>query len=297
MLRFEFLGEALALASGIAWAGAVILFRITGRKIHPLALNLYKSVLAFVVMAVTLVGLGKSVVPAMSGEQTLLLVLSGVLGIAVADTLFFQSLNLLGASLLAIVNCLYSPVVIGLSYLFLGERMTGWQFVGVALIISAILTVAGKNHGEPVPWPQRVKGLILGILAVLSIAVSIVIIKPILGAVPVISATFVRLGAGALALVFILPFYPHRRKILKPLGDIALWKVMAPAAFLGSYLSLLFWIGGMKYALASVAASLNQLTTIFTVIFAAIFLKERLTAWKIAAVILAFVGVTLVTLF
>jgi drug/metabolite transporter (DMT)-like permease len=50
------------------------------------------------------------------------------------------------------------------------------------------------------------------------------------------------------------------------------------------------WTGGMRYAKASVAAVLNQLNTIFIVIIAAVFLRERLTGWKILAVLLAFVG-------
>jgi drug/metabolite transporter (DMT)-like permease len=52
----------------------------------------------------------------------------------------------------------------------------------------------------------------------------------------------------------------------------------------------------MKYAQASVAAVLNQLNTIFIVVIAAIFLKERLTAWKIAAVVLAFIGAYLASM-
>ncbi|RPJ02939.1 MAG: hypothetical protein EHM31_02220 [Candidatus Aminicenantes bacterium] len=43
-------GEILALASGLVWAVAVILFRVSGRRIHPVALNLGKCVLALAIM-------------------------------------------------------------------------------------------------------------------------------------------------------------------------------------------------------------------------------------------------------
>jgi len=46
----------------------------------------------------------------------------------------------------------------------------------------------------------------------------------------------------------------------------------------------------MKFAFASVAAVLNQMNTIFIFILATIFLKEKATPWKIAAVVLAFIG-------
>ena len=68
------------------------------------------------------------------------------------------------------------------------------------------------------------------------------------------------------------------------------WKVLVPASLLGSFLSLFFWVAGMKFALASVAAVLNQMNVIFVFILAAIFLGEKATPWKVGAVALAFVG-------
>ena len=128
------------------------------------------------------------------------------------------------------------------------------------------------------------------------VALGIVMVKPVLGTVSVVWATLVRLAGGAAALVFIVPFLRNRRAILGPLADRGNWKALVPASFFGSYLSLILWMGGMKYAKVSVAAILNQLNTIFIVIIAAIFLKERLTGWKIAAVVLAFLGAYLASM-
>jgi len=57
------LGEILAAASGLAWAVAVVLFRISGRAIHPVGLNLAKTVLALAVMVPTLLVLGEPLAP------------------------------------------------------------------------------------------------------------------------------------------------------------------------------------------------------------------------------------------
>ena len=132
------LGEILALASGVAWAAAVILYRVSGRTVHPLGLNLFKNLLALAFMVPTLLLLGRPLLSGASARDTGILLLSGFLGIAISDTLFFYSLNRLGASILAIVDCFYSPFVIALSFLLLGETMTAWQLIGVALIISAV---------------------------------------------------------------------------------------------------------------------------------------------------------------
>lgn len=291
------LGETLALASAVVWAVAVILFRVSGKDVHPIGLNLFKNLFALLLLAAVMPALHKPIFPDATLTQTGLLLLSGFLGIAVSDTLFFMSLNILGASLAAIVDCFYSPFVIILSYIFLSERLSGWQLSGVLLIITAILIVSRKNPGNKgqISRKDLIRGIILGILAMLFVAVGIVLVKPILAGVEIFWATGVRLVGGTLGVLAYLLFRPKRREILRPLLVLSNWRAMVPASFLGSFLSLLFWMGGMKFAFASVAAILNQMCTIFIFILAALFLGEKATRRKIVAVVLAFIGAFLAT--
>ena len=284
------LGEILALASGLAWAVAVVLFRVSGRSIHPVGLNLGKNVLGLALIAPTVLLLGEPLLPSVPFSTTGLLLLSGVLGIAVSDTLFFHALNRLGASLTAIVDCFYSPFVIAFSFVLLGERLSLVQLGGAALVVSAILTVSKEGKLERIGRKDLALGIVYGILAMFFVALGIVMVKPVLGSVSIVWATLVRMAGGTAALALLVPVLRNRRSVLSPLLERRNWKALVPAAFFGSYLSLILWTGGMKYAKASVAAVLNQLNTIFIVIIAAVFLKERLTGWKLAAVVLAFVG-------
>lgn len=284
------LGEILALSSGLAWAVAVVLFRVSGRRVHPIGLNLGKNVLGLILIAPTILLLGQPLAPSVAASKTALLLLSGVLGIAVSDTLFFHALNRLGASLTAIVDCFYSPFVIILSFALLGERLTLVQLAGAALVVSAILTVSKEGKAERIDRRDLTLGIVYGILAMFTVALGIVMVKPVLGEVSVLWATLVRLAGGTAALALLAPFLRNRRAVLAPLVDRRNWKALVPAAFFGSYLALILWTGGMKYAQASIAAVLSQLNTIFIVVIAALFLKERLTGWKVAAVVLAFVG-------
>ncbi|HOW86752.1 MAG TPA: DMT family transporter [Candidatus Aminicenantes bacterium] len=287
------LGEILAAGSALAWAVAVILFRISGRRVHPVGLNLAKTVLALAAMAPTLALLGEPFLPDVPGRTIGLLLFSGVLGIAISDTLFFYALNRLGASLTAVVDCLYAPFVIGFSFLLLGERLSPVQLAGAGLVVSAILTLSKEGKIERIGRRDLVLGILYGALAMFSVALGIVIVKPVLGGIPVFWATSVRLVGGALALAALIPFLRGRRAILAPLFEPRNWKALVPASFFGSYLSLVLWMGGMKFAKASVAAVLNQLSTIFIVVIAALFLKERMTAWKALAVALALAGACL----
>jgi drug/metabolite transporter (DMT)-like permease len=75
----------------------------------------------------------------------------------------------------------------------------------------------------------------------------------------------------------------------------ALWKSALPGSVLGMYVCLLLWFAGFKYTHPAVAAALNQTSVVFAIILASIFLKEVFTRRKLAAAVLALVGVAVVT--
>jgi drug/metabolite transporter (DMT)-like permease len=292
MNTIQYSGEWLALASAVVWAIAVILFRKSSLTIHPIGLNLGKNLLALILIVLTSLITGASFWPAVPARTTWLLLLSGFLGIALSDTLFLWTLKLLGASLTAIVDSVYTPFVIILSFIFLGERLNWQQLAGVALIVLAIIIITRSQSDNPDgPAPRRhfILGLILGNVAMALVAVAVIIIKPVLNEVPVVWATGIRLAGGTLPLLF-LPLFPQFRSMFRPLLKPNNWKNLAPASFLGTYLSLLFWIGGIKYAFASITAALSQLSTIFVFVLAALFLQEKITRTRIIAVLMAFLG-------
>ncbi|MBN2206188.1 MAG: DMT family transporter [Candidatus Aminicenantes bacterium] len=295
LLNIPYIGEIFSVTAALVWAFAVILFRIVGRSVHPLALNLFKNVFALVLVVLTAAVFGVALTPDLGARPYLLMIASGILGITVSDTLFLASLNKLGASLTAIVDCFYSPFIIGFSMMFLGETMSALQIFGVALIISAVLTIGQKKHERAVPHRELLLGAGLGTAAMLTMAAGIVMIKPLLASVPLIWAVFMRLAGAAASLAIVFAVLPGRKELLRPLARRANLRVMAPAAFLGTYLSLMSWMAGMKYTFASVAAALSQLSTIFIFILAAIFLKEKATPWRILAIGLAFLGAYLAT--
>jgi drug/metabolite transporter (DMT)-like permease len=288
-----YLGEILAVASAVFWAGAIILFRVSGQKVAPLGLNLFKTGLGLVLFLITLALLGQPILPSVSVSDYLLLLGSGMLGIAISDTLFFYSLNLLGAGRSAIVGTLYSPFIIGLSLVFLKEHLTGRQIVGVCLILTAVLIIVYHREERRVPVGSAVSGVILGILAQATTAVGIVMIKPMLSRTPIVWATALRLAGAIPALALFILFHKRRNSIASSLMNRTHWRVLVPASFLGTYVSILAWMAAMKFTEASVAAALNQTSTAFTFVLAAIFLKEKSTPAKLTAVVLALVGALL----
>jgi drug/metabolite transporter (DMT)-like permease len=297
---FPFAGETFSLLAALVWAAAVILLRVGGERVAPVALNAFKNAVALGLLIVTLLATGRPLLPAVPAVDVVILLVSGFLGLAVADSLFLAGLNRLGAGRAAIVDCLYSPFVFLCAAVHLGEPIGARGLLALALVVLAVL-VGGWEPGGPAAGPgarrQLLLGVAMGALAMLTMSVGIVLAKPVLERTDTLWATTVRLAAGAIA--------PGLLGLATPAGRAALgtafrpgpaWRVTLPAAVIGAYGSMLLWIAGFKYAHATVAGILNQTSTLFTLAFASLFLREPFTARRGVALVLGCAGALLASL-
>jgi drug/metabolite transporter (DMT)-like permease len=289
------MGEFFALITAVVWAIAVILFKKSGESVHPVALNLFKNILAIFLFVPTVYIFGESLFRKASISDYSMLLLSGLMGISLADTFYFIALNLVGAGVMAIVSCLYGPFIIGLSMIFLGERLAPLQLFGVALIISAVLFATYTKEDTGYSKGVLIKGIFFGALGTLINAVGVVMIKPILNTSPLVWVSTYRILGGIIGLLFILIFLKNKSNILSTLKIRQSWGFTISGSFMGAYLSMFLWLAGMKFTLTSIAAALNQTSTIFIYLFAILFLKEKFSYRKAVGIALAMIGVLLVT--
>lgn len=288
------LGESLALLCAVAWAVAVILFRKSGETVHPIGLNLYKSLLATVFLIPTILIFEGELVRDVPYSDYVICLVSGAIGIALADTLFFKSLNRLGAGLSSIVMCLYSPFIIMLSMLWLNESISLQQGLGTLLIVSAVASAVRKPKESDLDRRTVVIGLLWGAGYLFANAVGIVMVKPVLDESPLMWVTQLRIVGGIIGLLPMLYFHPQRRQIVRAMFARAGRVYTIAGSFIGSYVAMILWLAGMKYTTASAAAALNQTSTIFIFILATLFLKEKMTTSRVVGVVLGVIGAFLV---
>jgi drug/metabolite transporter (DMT)-like permease len=292
----EHLGPVFALLTAFSWAIAVVLFKKSGDAIEPIALNLLKNSLGLLLIALSALGAGTSTHEASLSDYAILLA-SGALGIGIADTLLFAGLNLTGATHQAIVETIYSPSVVVLSYFMLDEVLATGQALGGAFILAAVFIASARQESHTLPRSAYARGLVLGGSSMILMAFAIVWVKPVLERHDVLFSTGVRLTGGLLTLCLMaLSSRARRRATYAAFRPQPAWRFAVPGAFLGTYVSLLCWIAAFKYADAGIAALLNQTSTMFIVLLAALFLGERLTARIMVAVGLALTGSVIVLL-
>jgi len=295
MASIPYIGEILSLMAALLWAIAIVLFKKSGESVHPVALNTFKDTLAMVLYVPTLAVAGVSLIQDYPASDYVLLLVSGVIGIAVGDTLLLKSLNTIGAGAAALVACLYSPFIIGLSYVWIDERLTWIQLLGVVLIVSAVLETTRMSDNPKSDIRRRLAGIGWGVLAQAAMAVGVVMIKPLLDEAPVLWVLEVRLIGGVAALLLFLAVNPARTRILSTLMVRGSRRYTVSSSLIGGYLAMVCWLGGMKLTKASIAAALNQTNTIFVLVFAALVLRERITPGRVLAIVMAVAGALLVT--
>ena len=300
-MNFDFphAGEVYSALCALLWAVAVILFRKSGEKVTPVVLNLFKDVTGLILLCITMAILSVEFFPAdQSAGDWIILLVSGVIGIGIADTLFFASLNRLGAGRSAIVDCLYSPFVILCSLVHLDESFGPLLIVAMVMMVSAIFigTWQPEQLDKPEDKRQLKIGVILGVISMACMAIGISMAKPVLDRSDPWWATTVRMVSGTALLAVIVAFTSRRKEFLKVFRPSSLWKVTIPAAVTGAYLAVFFWIAGMKYTETTTASILNQSSNVFVIFLAALFLKERLTLRKLLAICIGFAGGVIATL-
>jgi drug/metabolite transporter (DMT)-like permease len=304
------IGNILALLCALSWSIAVICFKSTDDHSHPFTINLFKNMVGLVLASLTwvlLLGFTPDLLPLnLDAKDWATLILSGILGIGIADAMALTALQWVGAARFALIECIYAPAVILGSVVFLGDRLSPWQSIGVTIVLASVLFMHAdaKNKtddrgpgAEPGIDQKRPMwfGAVIGSFAIILMVVGILMVKPIFAKMHLLTMVTIRLAAGVVASYMVYFFFARinspLRRVLQTQKKSTLWL----GAIFGTYLSMILWLAGFKYQQASITAVLNQTSTIFIALMAAFLLKESigLKQWIIIAA--AFFGVLLVS--
>ena len=288
------LGEILSLGSAITWGISVSLFKIIGNSVSPYILNPLKNTIGTILFVLTTLLISDvSAVNNLSTDESLILALSGIIGITIADVLFLISLNILGTSRSAIINTIYSPMVIMLAYFILDESLTFADVIGGLMILLSILYLSFNQEKSNIN--NLNKGLLIGILAYSLMALGIIMVKPILNRFSnsiemQLWIIVFRLIPGTLLSYVTMSFMIKKKEIILQLSNKKIWPIILLGSFLGTYVGFAMWVIGMAKTSASIASILNQTSTIFIAFFGWLILKETFSRKMMICFFISIIG-------
>ena len=213
-------GILAGLVAALAWTVASSLWRGLSTSLTALQLNGLKNAIACVVLLPVLIAIPWGDHP----QVWLLLLLSGVVGIALGDSFYLAALRRLGTRRALTVEAL-APLVAAISGLvWMGEAVSAATWAGASLVSASVLIVARQRPPEHTSAADRqganqLLGIGLALLAVVCGVGGAALSRSMLlsATVPPLQSAAVRLLGGLLALLPWLtwrwqPPWPKRRQ-------------------------------------------------------------------------------------
>ena len=293
-------GEVLALMAALFWSIAIIIFKSLSQKISPFLINALKNTIALICFIITLSILE---IPfwnnTFTNQEYIKFIISGILGMGIADAIFIYSLSKIGANRIAILNC-FEPIAIYLfTFLLLGTSLSALESIGFLIVIISILVINYEKDQDDIDPEIKRKGILLQICAILCSALSMVMIKEILNVHKVdlnsiIWIAVFRLFIGFTVSWIIFLFLKNTKKLLSALNDKeTIIKIIISSVF-GTFMALSCWMMGQAYIeKLPLASILGQTALIFILLFSWIFLNEKITRVRVIASMFALLGVFL----
>lgn len=288
----KLLGIAAALGSAASWAVGAILFKRVGEEMSSFGMTLAKGA-----MSVVLLGTAALVVGFLPMDSAALgqLVLSGLIGIAIGDILFFRALQDLTAVAMLVLMVVGQVFTIMLALVFLHEVPSMMEWAGMACILTGVcIALSADLGGEKKSSSWR--GVMFGLASVACMSVSVIITKGPVEHLPSLQATFVRMAAGTLGVFAAGLVSGQMSGWLAPLKNgrffINFLMAVCVVTFGGFWLSV-FAIKHLDVALAN---TLNSTEPIFVIPLAYFVLKETINVRSVIGAICVVAGVALILL-
>lgn len=280
-------GIIAALLSAASWAFGTVVFDRIGKIVPYVGITFLKGIFSIILMVALLMFTG--------GLQTIgkrdffFLVLSGIIGISIGDSLFFKSLQDLGAKVQVIFFLLGQIFTMILSLLLLGEVLSPEQYAG-AMILLAGIVIGGKQTDHP----NKIRGIICGLLSILCFSASVIMVKIAIADVEVVTATFYRMVFGT---IFTLGFGVVGKQLfswISPLRNKRILSLFILNVFVITYGGFLLSMVAIKFITVSLTSVLGTTEPVFVLLFAYLINKEKTSRQEIIGTLITLVGLLMI---
>ena len=275
----------------ITWAGNAVVGKFANDLIGPFSLSFYRwsiaSILILMIAAKPLYQARKAI-----AEHLGILIVFGVLGTCLFNTFLYWGLTYTSANNSAIILASMPIAIIGLSFALGMEKTNALQLLGLLISILGVLWVITSGK------PQQISNLNLnpGDLIVLAAVVvwamySVFLKKWRPKNIDVLPFLAIQMLIGTL---FILPFYLYELTTHAPFIWQAetLW-VLAYVGVFPSLIAYYFWQQGIAMGGANIAGLFIPFISLFTALFAYLFIGETLNTAQLSGAGMIILGVIL----
>lgn len=323
----RFFGEFIALATAVSWAFSSLFFEFAGKRIGSISVNMIRLLSAFIMLGATLWIITGMAIPLNAGKEAWTwMSLSGLVGFVFGDLVLFYSFILISARFSQLLMTLAPPFAALFGWILIGEKMSPFGYLGMAVTILGIAISVFKRDDTPVAVKGisntdtytdngkkgkiklhlPLKGVLLGLGGALGQGLGIVLSKlgmtayaqdvagdeHALSMIP-IAATQIRVITGVIGFALIILFSGRVKSFVKAAHDRRAVGATLVGAIFGPFVGVSLSLMAVQYTNTAVASTIMATTPIIILLPYIFFYKKRISAIEIFGAILSVIGVSL----
>lgn len=296
------IGGLAALGTSILWAAGSTFFTFASRELGSVTVNRVRLLLATIFLAITHLAINGALIPVnVEPETWFWFVLSGVIGLVLGDAFLFQAFVWIGPRLSMLLMSLAPVISVIFSWIFLAERLTLLQVLGIGITVLGVSTVIldrGRLNQANGQNRNYLKGLLFGLGGAVGQALGLITSKVGLNAgVSPLSGNLIRIFSAAV-IMWVIALLMNQAKVtidsVWQSGRARSFLLMGTLAgpFLGVWLSLV----AIQHTPVAVATTLMSLAPIILLPVGKIVFKESIGWRAIVGTVVAVSGVAMLFL-
>jgi len=279
-----------ALAANLSFAIGVQFFTHYAKTFSSLWVNCFKAVVALALFGLTVSLQGGF--HQVEYRFILLFFASGMLGLGAADVFLIKSFSLMGPGRTMMLFG-FQPLIIGIfSYFLFGQAVDARKFFAILFFVVCLFIFSLESFRKHGHW--NIRASIFAFCGIVLDAAGVIITRYCFNGNPGIGTTegnFYR-AAGAVLLFAVVsrlrPFHFFKRLASLNRKNLSL---AALGSFMGTYLSLMFYLSAVRYAGALAAVSGIAITgTIFASVFECVWNKKAPSSYLLVSFVFFFIG-------
>jgi len=289
-------GEFAALITALFWTITSLSFESASHRIGSLSVNILRLLIGFIFLTVyNLISRGIAFPTDAQPFNWFWLTLSGLIGFVFGDLFLFKSYTIIGSRFSMLIMTLVPPITAFFSFIILGERLTLFNYLGMALtfcgIAIAILTRDGESDRLSLKLSPR--GVLYAIGGAIGQALGLVLSKTGLRDYDPFAATQIRIIAGIAGFTVLVTVLGRWPQVVKAAVNREGMLLTTLGSFFGPFLGVSLSLISVKYTEAGIAATIMALVPVFIILPAVVIYKQRVTWAEILGAVISVGGVAL----
>lgn len=289
-------GELSGIGGAACWAAASIAMKLLATKVNAAVLNGLRcavSLLFFLAVLAWVRRFGELATLPLAAAG--LVILSGFIGVGLADVTYIWSLKLIGAARAMPISDTYPLITLILAVFLLAEPITPRLVAGTVLVVGGVVLLALPADVGPSGWTGFLTGanrlgLLAAALTACGWAISATALKLGLANLDVLMCNVLRLATSSASLLAIAAVAEPKSLDLRHF-DRRTWAILLLITVLGTFATLGFVVA-VDLAGAAKASALSASAPVFGLPLAFV-TGERLAPRVIMGTILTVIGIWL----